>query len=455
MSTNHDAVPARPDVDDGFAWARAAGAGARPDTDSAGELYGDRVPPDAGTGPTPSAPITPPTSVPIPRVPGHLIAPASNDQASRQRSRPETDLDTGPDVSQQFSPGGDRWSTPPIPGYDSPSTTPSVSTYAAGPLSRGDHPLASSSIVRARATRPREGWRSVVYSLTGGLIAPRLSQVELHRKELVRRVRTPLPGPRKITVASMKGGVGKTTVAGVLGRTLAEHRGDLVIAIDANPDAGTLADRLVGEGPGPTIRELISDFDRITASTELARYTRLAGRLRVLPSEQDPAMSEQFNRDEYEAVISLLERFYDILITDSGTGVVHSAMHGALDHSDQLVVVGAPTVDAASRAAKTLDWLIEHDFEQLVRDAVVVLSRDRESPDVDRALIHGYFAERCRAVVDLPPDPHLATGGVIDLALLGQATVDGALELTAHVADGFYDHRPSSLVPATDPGRLR
>ena len=60
----------------------------------------------------------------------------------------------------------------------------------------------------------------------------------------------------------MKGGVGKTTVATLLGLVLAENRGDRVIALDANPDAGTLADRLTGES-AVTVRELVRDLDRI------------------------------------------------------------------------------------------------------------------------------------------------------------------------------------------------
>ena len=57
----------------------------------------------------------------------------------------------------------------------------------------------------------------------------------------------PLPGAHRVAVTSIKGGVGKTTVAACLGLVLAEHRGDRVVALDANPDAGTLADRLTGE----------------------------------------------------------------------------------------------------------------------------------------------------------------------------------------------------------------
>ena len=52
---------------------------------------------------------------------------------------------------------------------------------------------------------------------------------------------------RVYAVASGKGGVGKTTVATCLGLTLAENRGDRAVVLDANPDAGTLADRLTAE----------------------------------------------------------------------------------------------------------------------------------------------------------------------------------------------------------------
>ncbi|MEK8172751.1 AAA family ATPase [Streptomyces sp. M19] len=48
----------------------------------------------------------------------------------------------------------------------------------------------------------------------------------------------------RIAVISLKGGVGKTTTTTALGATLATERQDKVIAIDANPDAGTLGRRV-------------------------------------------------------------------------------------------------------------------------------------------------------------------------------------------------------------------
>ena len=148
-------------------------------------------------------------------------------------------------------------------------------------------------------------------------------------------------------------------------------------------------------------------------------------------------MSEAFNRTEYERVCEVLTRFYNIVITDSGTGLVHSAMEGTLALADSLVVVGAPTVDGASRASKTLDWLIVRGHDAKVANAVIVLSCDRTSREVDRGRVRSHFEARCRAVVEVPHDPHLATGGRIQLDRLRQPTLDAFLMLAALLADGF------------------
>ncbi|MFP5022917.1 MinD/ParA family ATP-binding protein [Pseudonocardia phyllosphaerae] len=297
-------------------------------------------------------------------------------------------------------------------------------------------PLAESEVLRPRADRPRTGWRRTLFELTGGRVNPGPGSGEVRREELLGRIRTPLPGAHRVAVTSVKGGVGKTTVSACLGLTLAEHRGDRAIVLDANPDAGTLADRLTGDAR-VTVRELLDDLDDVATWTDVSRYTSLAGRLQVLASEQDPASGDAFRRDEYEAVSDLLGRFFNIIVTDSGTGLVHSAMEGTLARADSVVVVGAPTVDGAGRAAKTLDWLVAHGHAGLARDAVVVLSCDRRSAEVDVSRIRDHFRSRVRTVVEIPHDPHLATGGRIDPARLRPATSDAFLELAAAVADDF------------------
>ncbi|MFC5948958.1 AAA family ATPase [Pseudonocardia lutea] len=291
------------------------------------------------------------------------------------------------------------------------------------------------SLVRARGPVPDRGWRRILHTATLGRIDPGPSAAQLAAQDRLARVRSHLAGTHRVAVTSLKGGVGKTTVTACLGLALAEHRGDRILALDANPDAGTLADRLTGQSDR-TVRDLLDDLDAIDSWTAVSRYTSLAGRLQVLASEQDPAAGEAFTRDEYLRADEVLARFFSVMITDSGTGMVHSAMAGTLDVADSLVVVGAPTVDGAGRASKTLDWLVAHGRERLVSDAVVVLV-GRAGREIDAPALREHFGGRCRAVVEVPHDPHLATGGRIDPGRLRPATRDAFLELAAAVAEAF------------------
>ncbi|WP_214406726.1 MinD/ParA family ATP-binding protein [Pseudonocardia lacus] len=296
--------------------------------------------------------------------------------------------------------------------------------------------LTGDSILRTRPDEPSFGWRRALLRATGGLVNPGPGPEELRRRDVMHRIRRPLVQSHRIAVTSIKGGVGKTTVSTLLGLVMAEHRGDRVIALDANPDAGTLAERLTGES-SVTVRELLRDLHRIDSWTEVSRYTSLAGRLQVLASEQDPAAGDAFNRQEYEQICALLDRFFNVIITDSGTGLVHSAMEGTLKLADSVIIVGAPTVDGAGRAAKTLDWMHAHGHGSLAADAVTVLSCDRTSVDVDLPRIREHFATRCRAVIEIPHDPHLATGGRVSLDRLRPRTREAAYELAAVMADRF------------------
>lgn len=311
--------------------------------------------------------------------------------------------------------------------------------------------FAQQLLAATRLDRPRQGLRGAIFTASRGYINPGLSAAETEWLARLGRVRRQLNGWHTVTVASMKGGVGKTTAAALLGLTLAEHRGDRVIALDANPDAGTLAERLLGHPVPATVRDLISrdDLDRFRSLNDLSGYVHSSARLQVLASEQDPAMSEAFSREEYRKVLEVLTRFFNIVITDSGTGLMHSALAGALETTRSLVIVGAPTIDGGSRASKTLDWLAAHGFDELVADAIVVLSCDRESRSINRSDIVEHFAARCRAVVEIPRDPHLAEGGPIVLDQLRRSTRDAALTLAAHVADAFaWDFAtPDGFVP--------
>jgi MinD-like ATPase involved in chromosome partitioning or flagellar assembly len=327
------------------------------------------------------------------------------------------------------------------PGHVSPPVaTPFTSaTPTAAPQPGVDDPRMPShrdlGLVRRAKPLPQSGWRKMVHRVTGINLAD--SEQENNRQRLVARVSQPVHGDYSIAVLSMKGGVGKTTTTVGLGSTFAAIRGDRVIAVDANPDFGTLAQR----GPDQsrsTVRDLLLD-DNIFRYSDIRRHTsQSTSRLEILASERDPATSEAFSDADYRVVIRLLQRFYNLILTDCGTGLVHSAMSSILDEADAIVLVASPAIDAARSALATLDWLEHHGRGHLVPNATVVISAARPgkaSVDIDR--LAGQFLTRIRAVHVIPFDDHLAQGAEINLDLMAGRTRQAFLELAASIADGF------------------
>ena len=300
--------------------------------------------------------------------------------------------------------------------------------------------LTSESLLPARRPVPGSGWRRAVYMATGGLVRPGESHAELLRREMIARARTPVAGGHhRVAVMSLKGGVGKTTTTVGLGSMLASLRGDRVIAVDANPDRGTLSDKVRLE-TAATVRDLLNEREQIRRYADVRAFTsQSSSRLEVLASDRDPAVSVAFSEDDYYEVAQVLEHFYSICITDCGTGLLHSAMAGVLALADQIVLVSSPSVDGARSASATLDWLDAHDYGDLVRNAVVVLSviRPRSKSTVDLDRLEQHFAGRCRAVARIPYDPYLEEGAEVDLDRLEPETAETYLALAAMVGDGF------------------
>jgi MinD-like ATPase involved in chromosome partitioning or flagellar assembly len=316
----------------------------------------------------------------------------------------------------------------------------------AGPRETAPRPtsavLTSDLLLPGRRATPDDGWRRTLYRASGGLVHIGESTHSLRRRDLVSRVRAPVAvGHHRVAVLSLKGGVGKTTATVGIGATLASLRGDRVIAVDGNPDRGTLSDKVRLE-TSATIRDLLNERAMVARYADVRGFTsQSSSRLEILASDRDPGISVAFSADDYRAVAKVLERYYSICITDCGTGLLHSAMTGILELADQVVLVSSPSVDGARSASATLDWLEAHHYGGLVRRGVVVLSgvqrKSKSTVDLDR--LEQHFAARCRAVVRVPYDPHLEEGAEFELDFLNAETADAYLTLAALVADGFTD----------------
>ncbi|WP_431772557.1 SAV_2336 N-terminal domain-related protein [Streptomyces cucumeris] len=261
------------------------------------------------------------------------------------------------------------------------------------------------------------------------------------RQRRLELIRTPLrPAPYRIAVISLKSGIGKTTTTLALGSVLAAERQDKVIALDAKPGAGTLAHRVWLE-TGATVRDLVIALPHLHSYMDIRRFTsRLPSGLEVLASDVEPTALPVDDAD-YRRVIDILGRQYPLTLTDTGPGLLYSTMRGVLDLADQLVVLSSASVDGAGSASTTLDWLTAHGYRDLISRSVTVVSGVRDpGATVNTDDVVAHFRSRCRGVVAVPFDRHLADGGEPDLALLRSRTREAYLDLAALVAEDFGRH---------------
>lgn len=281
-------------------------------------------------------------------------------------------------------------------------------------------------------------------------------------------LRAPLVGCHRIAVISLKGGTGKTTTAAVLGATLAGVREGGVVALGAASNGGTLRNRVrrepgaemrresgAGQGSGTTVLDLLAALPSLQGPEDVRRFTSLGPNgLDILAGDVVPVAAAPFGQEQYRQVVGALCRTYAIVLTDSGTGLLHDVMRGVLDLADQLIVVTTPTVDGADVADRTLKWLADHGHAEAARQAVVVLSGLQDASRVRRDRIVSHFAHRCRGVVQVPFDEHLATGAELDLSSLHPETRRAYDDLAVLVAAGFA-REPRPTAPAVSRPALR
>jgi putative peptide zinc metalloprotease protein len=233
-----------------------------------------------------------------------------------------------------------------------------------------------------------------------------------------------------------------------LGHTFASRRGDRVIALDGNPDAGSLAD-LVRRETTATITDLLHTRDRIERYADIRAYTSQAPtRLEVVAADDDPSITEALREEDFHAVVDLLEHHYNLVLMDTGTGVLESAAKGIVQLADQLVVVSGTSLVSARKAMSTCDWLQENGHAGLVADAVAVINGVQPDSPVDLDQVQQLFAERVRTVVRIPWDPILDVGGETSIEDLKPTTRQAYLELAAAVADGFNSDEPERIARA-------
>jgi MinD-like ATPase involved in chromosome partitioning or flagellar assembly len=165
-----------------------------------------------------------------------------------------------------------------------------------------------------------------------------------------------------IAVVSPKGGVGKSTTTALLGSLLAFLRRDRVVAVDTNPDWGSLGRRLVPDHPifiddllaGP-LRE-----GQLSATHLDAQLGRGPDGLMVAPAPTDPDRACALDEAAYRTLFARLGDLVGTLVLDCGTGLGSPAARAALGCADQLVLVADGEPDTASLVAEAAEKLEQH-----------------------------------------------------------------------------------------------
>lgn len=332
---------------------------------------------------------------------------------------------------------------------DTPAETPSLRRSrptVAGAITDSPMPDFISSpglFVKEQKPRPVGGIRGALYKLTGGAWNLGPGPRQRREDELARRISRQLQGSYNTAILSLKGGIGKTSTTVGVGLTLAEYRGDAPCAIDANPDSGDLVERALGEGiyqqASPrTITDLLENIESVDSLTALARYMHHAGRLHLIAGEQDPEVSDSLTAEEYLRIRKLISSYYSVALTDCGTGVTHNAMSGILQSADNLVIAAGYAVSGAKRARSTLHWLASHGYEDLARNAIVVITdKDEVSSRVDKDAIEEHLAGICRELIAVPHDRGVADGDLVTLDVLKPETRRAYKEIAAAIVDGY------------------
>ena len=248
---------------------------------------------------------------------------------------------------------------------------------------------------------------------------------------LIAAVQQPVATGRRIAVTGVRGGAGKTTLAALLGRTFSRRRADRVLAIDADPEIGSLSWRL-GAPTGHSVTVLARRLEAGTVHgmADLEPLLGVAGHgLWSIPAPAHPGAAAGTVTAARE-VGRTLSRYFGVTVVDCGHGL--TVPTPVLIEAHTIVVAAPATIDGVRSTRAALDRLhLGPGVIDLNRVVVVLSSLNDRSEGVDLKR-----ATRALSVLDVPVahigfDRHLAGGGVLDVRKLAEPTVVSATRVAA------------------------
>jgi MinD-like ATPase involved in chromosome partitioning or flagellar assembly len=237
----------------------------------------------------------------------------------------------------------------------------------------------------------------------------------------------PVSSCRHIAVTSIRGGAGKTTIAGLTGTALAQYRKDRVLAVDADSGLGSLPLRL-----GLRIERSLHDLAeaRPRSFEETASFLgRTADGLWVLSGTSDGQITGELDLAKFKTVASAMSRYFAALVIDCGAGLLPELQRGILADAHAQVMVTPGTVDGALSARGALEWQARNGYQHLLTRTVIAFVTHTPHIDADLTRAGQLLSGGGMPVVHMPYDRHLATGTAVESARIGQETRAAAIRI--------------------------
>ena len=227
------------------------------------------------------------------------------------------------------------------------------------------------------------------------------------------------------------------------GYTFGTVRGGGVVAWDNNETRGTLGIRGTRSSHRNTTRELLEDLGRFkdvyqSRIGDLGAFVRSQGdaHFDVLASDERPDVTGMIRATDFKEVHQLLERFYRVILVDTGNNMRAENWLAAAEAADLLVVTSTVREDTGYSGLWMLDALQDAGYHDLKRKTICVLSDPSAQVDekLARDLVQVY-EQRTRAVFRVPYDPVLVAGSVVPYPQLSEGTRSSWLRACAGMAE--------------------
>lgn len=218
-------------------------------------------------------------------------------------------------------------------------------------------------------------------------------------------------GPRllrcvTVAVVSPKGGVGKTTVTALLGTLFALLRRDPTVAVDTNPDFGSLGRVLTPDQSWyvDDLARLVAEDNELSLTALESHLGRAIHGLLVVPAPTDPERMAALDEGAYRQLIARLKDYFSLILLDCGTGLQDPASAAAIAAADQVLLVTDALPASASLVVESTGLL-----HQWGRPITVVVNRmpvKGGKLDLERL---SHYLPTARGLIVIPDDMFAAT----------------------------------------------